>query len=104
MSVDLSTQKDLQTCGACVTVSLAFNADASAVLPAVQTFIPVSGTLNVTAVPAFPVTATSRFTGTLSNAVFQHVTLDELGVATKVDDCQLTLTSLAFDAPVTNGS
>jgi hypothetical protein len=102
MSVDLSTQKDFQSCGACVIFSMAFNADASAVLPAVQTFVAVSGTLTVTAVPAFPATATSRFSGTLSNAVFQHVSLDELGMATKVDDCQLALTSLAFDTPVKN--
>jgi hypothetical protein len=104
MSVDLATQNDLQTCGACVTLFIALDGQTTpAFLPAAQTFIASSGTLNVTTVPTFPATAASRITGSLSNAVFEHVSIDPAtGVTTKIDDCQISVTSVAFDAPVTN--
>jgi hypothetical protein len=103
MTVDLSTQKDFATCGACVVLFISLNADATVSFTDPELFMPVSGSLNITAVPAFPATAGSRFTGTISNVVFEHVTIDPNTNATaKKDNCQITLTSAAFDAPVTN--
>jgi hypothetical protein len=103
VTVDLSTQKDFQTCGACVLFSVALNADASAVLPEPQSFIAISGNLNIAAVPSFPATASSRITGSLSNVVFEHVNIDSItNVSTKIDNCQIVVTSAAFDAPVKN--
>ena len=100
--IDLSSQSDYQTCGACVVLALALDANGN-FLANPQTFISVSGTLNVTTLPPFPATATSRVTGSVSNVVFEHVNIDPTTSATtKLDDCQITLTSAAFDSPVTN--
>jgi hypothetical protein len=100
--IDLSTQSDYQTCGACVVLAVALDANGD-FLAEPQTFISVSGTLNVTTLPAFPATGTSRITGSVSNVVFEHVSIDSItGVTTKLDNCQTTLTSAAFDSPVTN--
>jgi hypothetical protein len=102
-TIDLSTEKDGQTCGACVVLSVTLDADGLALLPTPQYFIAMSGTLTVTAVPTFPATASSRITGSVSNAVFEHVNIDpDTNATTKIDDCQITVTSAAFDAPVTN--
>jgi hypothetical protein len=102
-TIDLSTEKDGQTCGACVVLSITLDADGLALLPTPQDFIAVSGTLTVTAVPSFPATGSSRIAGSVSNVVFEHVNIDpDTNATTKIDDCQITVTSAAFDAPVTN--
>jgi hypothetical protein len=50
-----------------------------------------------------PATASSRIAGSLSNVLFEHVSIDSVtNVATKVDDCQIVVTSATFDAPVKN--
>jgi hypothetical protein len=108
MSIPLTGQDNFATCGACVLFHPMDNDGAP--LHAQTNYIAKSGTLNITAVPnaltpaadggADAGTAT-HFTATLSNVVFEHVTIDSSFVTTKLDDCTITLTSVAIDDPVT---
>jgi hypothetical protein len=101
--INLNLEGDYQSCGACVLIIARYAADGSTRLPTPQTFLAYSGTMNLMAVPAFPAAGGSRITGTIANAVFNHVSIDaQTSVTTVVDDCKLTLSSAVFDAPVTN--
>jgi hypothetical protein len=102
---DLSTQGDFETCGACVVVVAKASSDQTLpVLERGDTYIATSGTLTLTAVPAFPATAQSRITGTVTNAVLVHVTIDpQSSVTTRVNDgCTVTIHSASFDSTVSD--
>jgi hypothetical protein len=106
-SIDLSIESDLQTCGACV--FLVLNADTTnprnvEVIQLGPDYVATSGFLDLTQVPAFPATASSRVSGTLSNVVFEHMNVDPATfAATPVGDgCKFTLSSATFDVVVTN--
>ena len=106
-SIDLSSQSDYATCGACVMTVVDADTNQAATKSLIElgpTYIATSGTLGLTTVAAFPAVSTSRVTGTLSNVVFTHVNIDPVTGATTSagDGCKFTVTSVAFDAPVTN--
>jgi hypothetical protein len=96
MSIPLTGQDNFATCGACVLFHPMDNDGAP--LHAQTNYIAKSGTLNITAVPNGTAT---NLTASLSNVVFEHVTIDSSFATTKLDDCTITLTSVAIDAPVT---
>ena len=97
MSISLAGQNDFATCGACVLFHPVWNDGAP--LHAQTNYIAKSGTLNITAV--VPNGNTTQLTATLSNVVFEHVTIDSSFVTTKIDDCTITLTSATIATPAT---
>jgi hypothetical protein len=106
-SIDLSTQSNLQSCGACV--FMVMNADTTnpqnvEEIQLGPDYVATSGTLDLTQVPAVPATTTSRISGTLSNVVFEHMNVDSTTFATTpaADGCRFTLSSATFDAVVTD--
>jgi hypothetical protein len=103
--LDLATQSQIALCGACVVVVLKADSQNPLDLPLLQlgpTYVATSGKLNLTRVPTFPAGAASRVSGTISDVVFEHVTIDPQTNTTEPagDGCKFTITSVAFDAPV----
>jgi hypothetical protein len=99
-AVDLASQDDLQTCGACVLI-IAHADTTFPPLKAGDDYIATSGTLKLTTVPTLPLDATSRVAGTLTNAVFEHVKINASSfVTTKLDDCTIKISSATFNAAV----
>ncbi len=102
-AIDLSLEGDYQSCGACVLLEVQYAADGVTPLAAPEMFLAFSGSMNLVGVPSFPAVAGDRISGSISNAVFNHVSIDPTTyVTTVVDACQITLTSATFDAPVVN--
>jgi hypothetical protein len=89
--IDLSTQSQASTCGACVVLSAS-----------TQTYLATSGTLTLSVAPPVPPISSSSIYATLSNVTFQHVTIDgQSGISTPAPDgCTTALTSALIDAPV----
>jgi hypothetical protein len=98
--ISLEHQSDFATCGACVLFQP--KAVSGAAVLDQPLYIATSGKLNLTAVPEGAIGPTSRLTGSLSDVVFAHVTIDKKTfTTTKIDDCTITLTSIFFDTIVT---
>jgi hypothetical protein len=99
--IDLSTQNQTSTCGACVVLytQLGSNSLPSA---STQTYLATGGTLSLSVAPAVPPSSSSSVSATLSNVTFEHVTVDgQSGVSTPAPDgCTTTLTSALIDSPV----
>lgn len=86
-------EANYETCGACVLIYTDLDPDAGFVEDSV--YMASGGTINL-------MTLTPNIKGTLSGVTFTHVTIDPDSFAsTPVGDCEATLTSLAFDFPVT---
>ncbi|HVU51094.1 MAG TPA: hypothetical protein VHL80_10435, partial [Polyangia bacterium] len=103
-SIDLSGMVDYRSCGACVILIAHADPAISNLLAAGDDYIATSGTLKLTATPTYPLSASSRITGTLTNVVFKHVTINPTTfVTTDVDACKITLSSATFDSVVTQG-
>jgi hypothetical protein len=105
-NIDLITQSDLSTCGACVYVVV----HADLTNPRNVTFrefgpiyVATSGTLDVTQVPTFPLGATSRVSGSVANVTFVHMNYDPLTEQTTpaADGCKFTVDAITFDSLVT---
>ena len=87
MSVDLSTQTQFDSCGACVVVSTQTDSTGKGK----QTYLATGGTLTISSASQVSVM------GTLSNVTFQHVNIDPVTFhSTKADDCVTALTSGTF--------
>jgi hypothetical protein len=90
--IDLSTQSQFDSCGACVLVSTQTDGTGQGK----QTYIATSGTLAITQASQI------YMAGTLSNVTFQHVNIDPVTFhSTKADDCVSALTSGTFRATPT---
>lgn len=87
-------ESNYETCGACVLIYV--DLDPNNGLMDDGVYMATGGTINL-------MTLTPNIKGTLSNASFTHVTIDADNNfrSTPVGDCDATLTSIAFDFPVT---
>ena len=100
-NIDLSTENQYQTCDACVliwTQVTQTGSGSAAMVNIGQFYLATSGTLNITSV-------SPNVTGTLMNAQFTHVTIDNSGTmptfkSTPANDgCTSMVTSASFSAP-----
>jgi hypothetical protein len=100
-NIDLSTENQYQTCDACVLIwtQVTQTGSGSAAMTNIgQFYLATSGTLNITSV-------SPNVTGTLQNAQFTHVTIDNSGTmptykSTPANDgCTSMVTSASFSAP-----
>jgi hypothetical protein len=103
-TIDLTGMADYRNCGACVVIIAHADPAISNLLASGDDYIATSGTLKLTATPSFPLGASSRITGTLTNVVFKHVKINPTTLVTSdVDGCKITLSSANFDSVVTPG-
>jgi hypothetical protein len=86
-------ETNYETCGACVLIYVDLDPDNDFADDGV--YMASGGTINL-------MTLSPNIKGTLSNVQFTHVTIDaDTFHSTPVGDCQATVTSMAFDFPVT---
>ncbi len=87
-------EANYETCGACVLIYVDLDPDNQFMDDGA--YLATGGTLNL-------MTLTPNIKGTLSNVSFEHVTIDANNNyhSTPVGDCTATMTSMAFDFPVT---
>lgn len=84
-------EADYYTCGACVLIYANWNRDTE---EAGMVYLAIGGTLNLTQV-------TPNIQGTLINASFVHVTIDEEGASSPApDNCASSIASTSFDVVV----
>jgi len=89
-------ETNYETCGACVLIYVDLDPDNEFMDDGV--YMASGGTINLT-------TLTPNIKGTLSNVQFTHVTIDpDTFRSTPVGDCTSTMTSMAFDFPVTTSA
>ena len=90
-----------ETCSICVLLYAATTVTNQVVTGEQATYLANGGTLTLTSVAAAG-TGTGTIAGTLTNATFQQVTIDETsGVSTVVGTCTSTIPSLTFSASST---
>lgn len=86
-------ETNYETCGACVLIYV--DLDPANEFMDDGVYMATGGTINL-------MTVTPNIKGTLSNVSFTHVTIDaDTFHSTPVGDCTSTMTSMAFDFPVT---
>ena len=87
-------ESNYETCGACVLIYVDLDPDNGFMDDGV--YMATGGTINL-------MTLSPNIKGTLSNVSFTHVTIDADNNyrSTPVGDCDATMTSIAFDFPVT---
>ena len=95
MSIDLTSQGDYSTCGACVVFHPRY-LDGGVEIRAQPDYIATSGTLNITAIPS---ASGMKLTAMLSNVTFEHIMIAPSTFATTKlpDGCKTTLTSAMID-------
>lgn len=81
-----------ESCGACVLIHADYDEDQETALGG--TYLAVGGALDITGV-------SPNLRGTLINAQFAQITIDDEGVSTPTGACATEVASFAFDFPVT---